>query len=82
MRRPPGSIILRISPKSPADAAQIAQGISEGGTPDIWKELCTEFPELQGQTKFCPQPESEKKSLLTEPALDAPGESILEITGK
>jgi len=79
---PAGRHYVAQLPQIAADGVQIAHRISEGGTPNIWKELCTEYPELQGQTKFCPQPESEKKGLLTEPALGAPGESIHEITGK
>ena len=77
-----GDIMLRNSLKSPQTECRLRIVYPEGGTPNIWKELCTEYPELQGQTKFCPQPESEKKGLLTEPALGAPGESIHEITGK
>lgn len=79
---PAGRHYVAQLPQITADGVQIAHRISEGGAPQIWKELCTEYPELQGQTKFCPQPESEKKSLLTEPALGAPGESIHGITGK
>lgn len=37
--------------------------------PEIFKQLCKDYPELQGKAKFCPTPEEEKKSLLLIPNL-------------
>jgi hypothetical protein len=44
---------------------EIGQHLAMENMPGIFKELCKEYPELQGVAKFCPaSPSQDKKSLL------------------
>ena len=67
---PAGQHYIAKIPQVTADMVQLAGTAGEEGIPRIWKELCSEYPELQGKVKFCIQPDSEKKSLLTKPPFD------------
>jgi hypothetical protein len=53
--------------------AQLAESAAVEGIPHIWKELCREYPELRGKLKYCIEPDTERKSLLTNPAFDLQG---------
>ena len=52
-----------------SDLNQVGQQMAMEHLPDIFKQLCKDYPELQGKAKFCPAPEEEKKSLLLIPSL-------------
>jgi hypothetical protein len=67
---PAGQHYVAKIPEVTADIAQLADSAGAEGIPHIWKELCREYPELQGKTKYCVQPNSEKESLLVNPAFD------------
>ena len=76
---PAGQHYIAKIPEVTADMAQLADSAGAEGIPHIWKELCREYPELRGNdgkqdgkpwTKYCVQHDSEKESLLVNPAFD------------
>jgi Gram-negative bacterial TonB protein C-terminal/Uncharacterized protein conserved in bacteria (DUF2059) len=77
---PAGQHYLAKLPQITVDLTRIKENIAKESSPRIMKELCKEYPELQGEAKLCAQPEPEKKSLLIEPALDPRDHSIDELS--
>lgn len=76
---PAGQHYIAKIPQVTADIAQLVDSAAAEGIPHIWKELCREYPELRGNdgkqdgkpwTKYCVQHNSEKESLLANPAFD------------
>jgi TonB family protein len=54
---PAGQHYNAASSKIFAESGQVAQQIVAKDMPGILKDLCSEYPELQGQAKFCPKVE-------------------------
>jgi hypothetical protein len=71
---PAGQHYLAVSPQLVRDSSQLGMRIALDNIPNIFKELCKEYPELQGVAKFCPAGERENNSLLTEPILQQLGD--------
>ncbi|MGA8304162.1 MAG: DUF2059 domain-containing protein [Candidatus Acidiferrales bacterium] len=67
---PAGQHYIAKIPQVTADIAQLAESAAAEGIPHIWKQLCREYPELRGKLKYCIEPDTERKSLLTNPAFD------------
>jgi hypothetical protein len=63
-------------PQVTADIAQLAESAAAEGIPHIWKQLCREYPELRGKLKYCIEPDTERKSLLTNPTVDPKGSQL------
>jgi TonB family protein len=61
---PAGQHYLESAQKLTPEAVQIGQRIALEHLPDIIKNLCKEYPELQGEAKFCGSADPTKKSLL------------------
>jgi hypothetical protein len=51
------------------DLNQVGQQMAIEHLPEIFRQLCKDYPELQGKAEFCPTPEEEKKSFLLIPNL-------------
>lgn len=51
------------------DLNQVGQQMAMEHLPEIFKQLCKDYPELQGKAKFCPISEEDKKSFLLIPNL-------------
>lgn len=66
---PAGQHYLDAAPMMVADLNLVGQHLAMENMNSIFKQLCFEFPELQGVATFCPQGPSEKKSLLLKPRL-------------
>ncbi|HXZ13145.1 MAG TPA: TonB family protein [Candidatus Sulfotelmatobacter sp.] len=64
---PAGARLLEASPKMALEMMQVGQGLAQEKSDSILKQLCREYPELQGVAKFCPESPM-KKSLLLGPA--------------
>jgi len=64
---PVGQHYLAITPKMAGDLMTIGQHLAAKHMPEIFRQLCKEYPELQGAAKVCPEGPSEKKSLLRGP---------------
>jgi TonB family protein len=65
---PAGQHYLENSTKMMPQIFQIGQRLATDNIPTILKDLCKEYPELQGEAKFCGTSDPNRKSLL----LDAP----------
>jgi hypothetical protein len=76
-RTPAGQHYIAKIPQVTAEMAQLAESAAAEGIPHIWKELCREYPELRGKLKYCIEPDTEKKSLLTNPAFDPQGSQFV-----
>src|SRR2546425_2465156 len=48
---------------------QVGQQMAMEHLPEIFRQLCKDYPELQGKAKFCPISEEDKKSFLLIPNL-------------
>jgi hypothetical protein len=66
---PAGQHLLEVTPKMATEFMGIGQRLAARHIPDIIRQLCKEYPELQGDAKFCPSDPSEKRSLLLHPQL-------------
>jgi TonB family protein len=66
---PAGQHLLEVTPKMAGEFMGIGQRLAARHLPDIIRQLCKEYPELQGDAKFCPSDPSEKRSLLLHPQL-------------
>jgi TonB family protein len=64
---PAGAHLLEAMPKMAPELMQLGQGLAQERSDSILKQLCREYPELQGVAKFCPESPM-KKSLLLDPA--------------
>jgi TonB family protein len=64
-----GQHLLEVTPKMATEFMGIGQRLAARHIPDIIRQLCKEYPELQGDAKFCPSDPSEKRSLLLHPQL-------------
>ena len=60
---PSGKRVLEVLPKIQGEAMQWGEHLAAANAKDILVELCHEYPELKGQTDFCPA-DSEKSSQL------------------
>jgi hypothetical protein len=63
LETPAGQHFLDVSPKLTLEQAQLGQQLVINNLTHIFKELCDEYPELQGEAKFC-SASKDKKSLL------------------
>ena len=70
---PTGQHYIAKIPQVTADMAQLAESAAAESIPHIWKELCREYPELRGKLTYCIEPDTERKSLLTNPSVDPQG---------
>ena len=61
---PAGQHFNAVSSQLMGELAQVGQQLATENIPSILKELCKEYPELQGAINFCPKTEPDKKSLL------------------
>ena len=61
---PAGQRYLESSNKLMPEIEKLGQRIGREKIPDILKSLCKEYPELEGEAKFCDSPDSTKKSIL------------------
>lgn len=64
---PAGQRYLENSAKMTPEAAAIGENVARENIPSILKGLCKEYPELQGEAKFCPAADPDRKSLLPDP---------------
>jgi hypothetical protein len=64
---PAGQHYLDSATKMMPDLVRIGQQIAAQKVPSILKELCNEYPELQGEAKFCGPPDPNRKSQLLNP---------------
>lgn len=63
---PAGERLIAALPQLSAELLELGRQMATDAMPGIFKELCSQFPELQGKAKFCPQVDQEKKSFLRE----------------
>jgi TonB family protein len=63
---PAGQHCLESSIKLAPEVMQIGQKIARDNIPSILEDLCKEYPELQGEAKFCGSADPTKKSILLE----------------
>jgi TonB family protein len=61
---PAGQHYLESTEKLMPEAMATGQRIASENIPTILKDLCKEYPELEGEAKFCGAPDPTKKSLL------------------
>ncbi len=64
---PAGQHFLAATPQVEGDAARLGMRIAANNLMGIFKELCSEYPELQGKAAFCPANDTEKKGQLNQP---------------
>ena len=64
---PAGEHLLEATPKMAPELMVVGQRLAQDNVESILKQLCREYPELQGVAKFCPE-SPVKKSLLLGPA--------------
>lgn len=64
---PSGQHLLEVTPKMASEFMGIGQRLAARHLPEIIRQLCKDYPELQGDAKFCPADPSEKRSNLIEP---------------
>lgn len=62
-----GQHMLAVAPQIAGDATQLGMRIAMEHVAGIFKELCTEYPELQGKASFCPASATETKGQLSRP---------------
>jgi TonB family protein len=63
---PAGQRMNAVMPKLFGDLTRVGQDLAREHLPDIFQQLCKDYPELQGEAKFC-RADNEKKSLLLNP---------------
>ncbi len=61
---PAGQHYLESAQKLMPEAMAIGQRIASESIPSILRDLCKQYPELEGEAKFCSAPDPTKKSLL------------------
>jgi TonB family protein len=61
---PAGQHYIESSIKLAPEVMQIGQQIARDNIPSILRDLCKEYPELQGDAKFCGSADPTKKSIL------------------
>jgi TonB family protein len=64
---PTGKKFNESMPQLSADLMGLGQRLAEEKLPDIFKELCREYPELGGKLPQCPAADQDKKSELAPP---------------
>jgi TonB family protein len=64
---PTGKKFNQVLPQFSAELIGLGQRIAEVKLPDIFQELCKEYPELQGKFPGCPATDPDKKSQLAAP---------------
>jgi TonB family protein len=64
---PTGKKFNEAMPQFYTDLVGLGQTLVEAKLPDIFKEMCKEFPELQGKLPQCPAQDPDKKSALVLP---------------
>jgi TonB family protein len=64
---PAGQHYLESAAKMAPDLVPIGQRVAQRKLPSIRRELCKEYPELQGVDGFCDAPDPDRKSLLLGP---------------
>jgi TonB family protein len=64
---PSGQRYLENSTKMMPQIFLMGERLATDNIPSILKQLCKEYPELQGEAKFCGTPDSNRKSLLRAP---------------
>ncbi|MGA7914835.1 MAG: TonB family protein [Candidatus Acidiferrales bacterium] len=65
---PAGQRYLENSTKMAPELVALGQRVAIENIPSILKNLCQDYPELQGEAKFCGSPDPNRKSLLLNPA--------------
>lgn len=65
-----------------ADLNQIGQQMAMEHLPEIFRQLCKDYPELQGKAKFCPNAEEEKKSFRLIPNAPLDGRRVLAVDSR
>ncbi|MFZ0213432.1 MAG: TonB family protein [Candidatus Acidiferrales bacterium] len=73
---PVGQRSLSVMPQITNESSQIGEDVARENLPRIFQELCKEFPELQGQAKFCGPGTKEKSSQLIERELHPANASL------
>ncbi|MGD0956024.1 MAG: TonB family protein [Candidatus Acidiferrales bacterium] len=63
---PAGQHYYAVIPQLSGESMRIGEEVAAKNLANIFKELCQEYPELQGAASFCPK-EHEKKSLFVPP---------------
>lgn len=71
---PAGQHFLAAEPQIAGDSSRLGMRIASQHILDIFHQLCSEFPELQGRAGFCPANNKEKKSQLDAPIPDRMGD--------
>ncbi len=64
---PTGKKFNEVLPQFSTELIGLGQRIAEAKLPEIFKELCKEYPELQGKIPGCPATDPDKKSQLAAP---------------
>jgi TonB family protein len=59
---PAGQHFKAIMPQFFADLSRAGQSLAMQHAPVIFKQLCTEFPELEDDPRFCKEPDSQRSS--------------------
>jgi TonB family protein len=77
---PAGQHYIEVVPQLFGDLNRIGQQMVMENLTKIFKELCKEYPELQGAAQFCPKENNGDKSLLIGPNA-APTRSLAEVLG-
>lgn len=60
---PAGQHYLAAAPQITTDASQLGMRIASGHMVEIFKELCSEYPELQSKAGFCTPPKTKTSEL-------------------
>ncbi|HTV59111.1 MAG TPA: DUF2059 domain-containing protein [Verrucomicrobiae bacterium] len=64
---PAGKRLVQTLPEVMGEAEAFGEQTAANSIPRILQELCKEFPELQGEAKFCPADTTHRQSLLFPP---------------
>lgn len=69
---PAGKRLVQTLPDVMSEAESFGQQTAAGSIPRILQELCREFPELQGEAKFCPADTTHRESRFFPPRRTPP----------
>lgn len=70
-----GQHLIQVTPNLIRDGSMVGQSVVIENMESILHRLCDEYPELQGEAKFCPADKNQKESELVIPPLDLHGQS-------
>jgi TonB family protein len=77
---PAGQHALTAMPQIVSESTQVGANLAQENLPRIFEDLCKEYPELQGKTKFCPAANQTKSSELIRGKPGAPAD-LLSLAG-